>query len=156
MVKPARIEGTTYPVGQPENWTEATHGPCQALHVREDDEGGLRVMRSAWEVESDEAGWLLAGANLQIGISAPRHPVVMMGLGPTPLEGQPVYTIRLITSLRGEPGVHVAMYAPKAGLATKTGGKVWAEAAIVGGDLGEAVKEALAEIAAVAMKENIA
>lgn len=156
MVQPARIEGDSRPVGAPENWSRETHGDCQALFVRQDQEAGLVFMRSAWEVNAAEAGWLLAGATLQLGISAPRHPVVSMRLGPIPLEAEPVYTIRRITSLSGQPGVHVAMFAPRRGLGSRTGGTVWAEAAIADDDFGQAVKEALAEIAVLAEKEGIA
>lgn len=156
MVKAVRIDGArTPPIGAPGNWTEESHGHCQALFVRDEVIEGLRFMRSAWEVGADEAGWLLAGANLQLGVSAPQHPVVNIGLGPTP-PGLPVHTIRQITDLKGRAMVRVTLYAPPNVESRKTGGTVWAEAEITSSGFIDAVREALASIELVAAEQGIA
>ncbi len=105
---PTKIEGDAIPIGAPPNW-RPDHGHCGALFVRVDQTpGGLQFMRSAWEANAEEAGWLLAGAKVQLGVSAPQHPVVQLGVGPVPDDFEPVMTVRSILD-GGQPAVRVEM-----------------------------------------------
>lgn len=143
---PDVIEGGK-PVGAPKGWDEERDGKCRTLQVRFDHEPAGTFMTSAWRPEADEVGWMLAGANMHLAISAPAHPVVRLGLGATPLEGEPVYTIRPAPELNGAPSVMVTMYAPRAGL-TRRGGTVWCQIEVQHGDLAAATAQAITQIQA--------
>lgn len=141
-MRPVRIEGTARPLGAPKNWRDSS-GHCGELFIRDENISGVHFMRSAWEPDSDEIGWLLAGAKIQLGISAPQHPVVQVGIGPCPETAEPVYTIRHITSEHGEPGIRMTMYIPPQSEAN-LGGSAWCELNIG--------KSSMPDVAANAMK----
>lgn len=136
------LAGATVPLGAPKNWDPERDGPCDVLHVRVDHEQAGTFMTSAWVAEPDEIGWLLAGGHVQLGVSAPSHPVVRMGVTAPPPESPPVYTITQAVQMTGKPAVRVTMYAPRQGL-TRRGGTVWCEIEIQDGNLPAATAEAM-------------
>lgn len=139
-MRPAKIEGDARPIGAPANWDEGKAGRCGALFVRRETHGPYVFMTSAWEASADQAGWILAGAKVELGISAPQHPVVRMGTGPVTPDSLPVFTIRQCVTLDGKHTVRATMYAPPAG--DKSGGSAWGEVT-VDGDLVDAIRDAV-------------
>lgn len=97
-MNPAVIQGHAHVAGQPDNWDESVMGRCQGLPIRFDAVAGLTFMRSAWTPTDEEIAHLVAGANVELGVSAPEHPVVQLGVGPVPhdpeLPARPVYIVR--------------------------------------------------------------
>lgn len=87
-------------------------GHCATIHVRDERQDGIAYMTSAWATEPLEAGWLLAGANVHLSISAPQHPVVAMTIGEPPEEFEPVYTITHLPHPQGRKAIRVMRYAP--------------------------------------------
>jgi hypothetical protein len=104
-MNPAVIEGHVTVAGRPENWDESVQGKCHGLPLRLDLVGDLQFMRSAWEPSDDELARLIAGATIELGISAPQHPVVQMGVGAVPFDSEigarPIYVIRDMTDADG-------------------------------------------------------
>lgn len=143
---PDVIEGGR-PIGKPKDWDEARDGKCSALHVRFDHHPGGTFMTSAWRPEADEIGWMLAGANIHLGISAPRHPVVNLGVAAPPSDGEPVWTIMPAADLNGSPSVLVTMYDPRAGF-TRRGGTIWIQVEVKNGGLAASAAQAIAAIQA--------
>lgn len=141
---PAKIDGKTRPIGKPEDWKESS-GHCATIHVRDERIGELKFMKSAWEPDALEAGWMLAGARIHLGISAVQHPVVNLGIGPTPAEFDAVYTIKPMPDPQGRSMVRLTRFGPR-----KDGLAVYADAEVVGGDLAEAFARALEAIEAYA------
>ena len=76
-----RIEGANKFHGAPENWNEAEHGFCGTLPTVDIVSGNVPFMMSAWEPLPDEMARLNAGAHIFLGVSAPVHPVVFLGVG---------------------------------------------------------------------------
>jgi hypothetical protein len=145
---PAKIEGDAIRLGAPRDWSDAEYGKCGALWVRIDSVDGLPFMRSAWELEADEAGLLLAGAKVQLGICGTTHPVVQLGLGPLPEDFIPPLTVQQAVSPEGVKSVKVVMFVP--------GGQRITAAATLGTDgLGPAVALAIGEIEKLALAEGL-
>lgn len=140
-MNPVKIEGDAFPLGKPANWNPAESGHCSTLWVRLDMDGDLPFLRSAWEVGADEAGWLLAGAKMQLGICGQSHPVVQLGLGPIPEDFEPPYIVQPIVTTEGVRAVRVTTYLPCAQ-------RVFAEASIGDDGMGPAVALAIREIEA--------
>jgi hypothetical protein len=72
-------------IGAPQNWDEATQGPCGSLSVRDIPNPPLvPTMESAWMPNMGEAVALAIGyADLRLGIvGQPQHPVVYMSVHP--------------------------------------------------------------------------
>lgn len=145
---PVRIDGDAKPLGAPPDWKEADHGRCATLWVRMDDDNGLPFMRSAWEVTSEEAGLLLAGAKVQLGICAPAHPVVNLGLGPVPDDFPPPLTVEQFRLPTGAKAVRVTMYLPGPR-------KVFSTVQLGDDQLGPAVAVGIAEIEKLAKAEGL-
>lgn len=115
-MQPTRISGADpRPLGAPQDWNEADHGHCGGLFVRRENVEGLAFMRSAWEVTPVEAGLLLAGARLTLGVSGNCHPVVQLGVAEIPPDFEPVVYARRQTSVTGEAQVRVEMAFPPDG-----------------------------------------
>jgi hypothetical protein len=145
---PVRIEGDATRLGAPHDWNDADHGRCGALWVRLDSVDGLPFMRSAWEPEADEAGLLLAGAKVHLGICGTSHPVVQVGIGPLPEDFLPPLTVEQAVTPEGVKSVKVAMFVP--------GGQRITAAATLGTDgLGPAVALAIGEIETLARAEGL-
>lgn len=75
-----RIEGATRDLGAPAGWSEATHGPCGSLPIRDTVIDGLHVMISAWAPEPADLEALAAGGVVHLYIYGTTHPVVAMGV----------------------------------------------------------------------------
>jgi hypothetical protein len=101
MVQPARIDNPTAVLPKPIDWDDQQNGHCAALPVKIETIGGVPYMRSAWDIEATEALQLLCGARLVLGVAGHRHPVVQMKVEDLPVDFQPGYTVRRITSLGG-------------------------------------------------------
>ena len=144
---PARIEGDAFPLGKPRDWKDDEHGRCSTLWVRRDIEQGVPFLRSAWDVDSNEAGWLLAGAKVQFGLCVPQHPVINVGLGPIPEDFAPPVTVQQIVKPDGQRVARVTMFMPN----RQT---IFAEVTIEPEGLGAAVKLAIDEIEALGEREG--
>lgn len=115
-MKPVVIEGFTHALGAPQTWDQEANGRCSVLHIRAEMIQGIGFLRSAWEVESREAGALLAGARLVMGISGMptsdnqiAHPVVHLDMTDVPEDVPPSLTARQFSQLDGSQAVHVEM-----------------------------------------------
>jgi hypothetical protein len=146
-MNPARIEGDAVPLGKPQDWQDDENGHCSTLWVRHDLDRGVSFLRSAWEVEADEAGWMLAGAKLQLGIAGTAHPVVNLGLGPIPEDFTPPLTVQRMVTPSGFAAVRVVMYLPNKM-------RVHADALLGSDGLAPAVSLAIVEIEALCRREG--
>lgn len=137
-MRSARIEGAAVPLGKPANWDDDQMGHCGTLWVRPDVESGVHFMRSAWDVEAHDAGYLLAGAKVELGIAGSTHPVVNLRLGPLPDTFEPPLTVTRERRTDGEPVVCVRMFFAQ--------GIILARARAMGSGIGSAVADAIDEI----------
>lgn len=102
-----RIADSTHALAAPSNWDEDKSGRCQTLHARLEEVDGVMFMRSAWEADASEIGWMLAGSRIVLGVTPIKtetgisHPVVHMGILPPPEDSAPAFTIRQFTNLKG-------------------------------------------------------
>lgn len=81
---PARIQGCTRALGAPKGWTPETSGPCRGLPIRDEVNGDLPCMTSAWEPTPAELAALNAGGKVYLRIFGDGHPPVMVyALGPS-------------------------------------------------------------------------
>lgn len=148
-MRAARISGADpKPIAAPADWSEETHGHCGALFIRREQIAGIAYMRSAWEVEANEAHLLLAGARLTLGVQGVCHPVVQLGVGDLPADFEPVLTARRFNDLTGKPAVRVEMLFPHAG-----GRRGFCEVHVEG-TLGDAVASGVTRIEALARREG--
>lgn len=115
-MKPVVIEGSTHALGAPRQWDQEANGRCSVLHIRAEVIQGVGFLRSAWEVEVREAGALLAGARLVLGIAGMptsdnqiAHPVVHLDMTDVPEDVPPTLTARQFAQTDGTPAVHVEM-----------------------------------------------
>ena len=148
-MRPTRIAGSEpKPLGAPADWSEETHGKCAALFIRREEVDGLPYMRSAWEVDPNEAGLLLAGAVVTLGISGTCHPVVQMGTAQLPEDFEPVVTARRFTNTGGHPMVRVEMLYPH------DGGKRGTINVHVDGTLADAISTGVTKIEELAREQG--
>ena len=138
---PARISDSTFRAVPPGDWDSAGQGECGTLHVRVDGESDTAIgfLTSAWEPNGDEIGALLAGAKIEIGISAPRQPVMRVGVGKPLDDFPPVWTIVPVASRSGSPAVKVTCFTRH--------GQVWATSE-TGNDLGSGIASLIRTIEA--------
>ena len=115
-MKPVVIEGSTHALGAPQQWDQEKNGRCSVLHIRAEVIQGIGFLRSAWEVEGREAGALLAGARLVLGIAGMpngdnqiAHPVVHLDMTEVPDDVPPTLTARQFAHPDGSPALHVEM-----------------------------------------------
>lgn len=148
-MRAARISGADpIPLGAPADWNENESGHCGALFVRREQIAGVAYMRSAWEVEANEASLMFAGARLTLGIAGNRHPVVQLGVGDLPADFEPTVMARRFTHSKGLPCVRVEMLFPHGG-----GRRGFCEVE-VDGTLGDAVSSGITRIEALARREG--
>ncbi|ADU12004.1 hypothetical protein [Asticcacaulis excentricus] len=76
-----RIQGANRFHGAPTNWSEAEHGHCGTLPTADFVIDKVPFMVSAWEPLPDELERLKSGANVFLGVSALKHPVVFLSVG---------------------------------------------------------------------------
>lgn len=115
-MKPVVIEGFTHALGAPQQWDQEKNGRCSVLHIRAEVIQGIGFLRSAWEVEAPEAGMLLAGARLVLGIAGMptsdnqiAHPVVHLDMTDVPDDTPPTLTMRQFAQADGSQAIHVEM-----------------------------------------------
>lgn len=115
-MQPTRIkDAEPRPLGAPSDWNEAENGHCGGLFVRREDVAGVPFMRSAWEASPADAGLLLAGARVHLGVAGLTHPVVQLSVGDLPPDFEPVVTARRFTAPSGTPMVRVEIVYPPDG-----------------------------------------
>ena len=78
---PARIAGCTRVLGAPVGWTPESSGPCNGLPIRDEINGDIPVMISAWEPTPAEMEAIAAGAKVHHRIVGTGHPPVMLYVG---------------------------------------------------------------------------
>lgn len=78
---PARIEGCTRALGAPPGWTPDSSGPCCGLPIRDEMNGDVPCMVSAWEPTPAELAALNAGAKVMLRVVGVGHPPVMLYTG---------------------------------------------------------------------------
>ena len=81
---PARIEGCTRALGAPAGWTRETSGPCCGLPIRDEMNGDVPCMVSAWEPTPDELLAIMGGAKVMLRVVGTGHPPVMLYVGAPP------------------------------------------------------------------------
>ncbi len=80
---PARISGCTRALGAPPGWTPDTSGDCCGLPIRDEMNGDMPCMTSAWEPTPAELAALNAGGKVYLRVVGTGHPPVMVyALGP--------------------------------------------------------------------------
>jgi hypothetical protein len=79
----ARIEGCTRALGAPPDWTPCTSGSCCGLPIRDEMNGDVPCMVSAWEPTPAELEALNNGGKVYLRVVGHGHPPVMVyALGP--------------------------------------------------------------------------
>lgn len=80
------IPGFTRALGKPLGWNEQEQGQCGTLPIRDvmDYQTGLPFMWSQWRPEPAELAILNAGGSIHLGIQGTVHPVVSIGIVPSP------------------------------------------------------------------------
>lgn len=76
----ARISGCTRVLGAPIGWTPETSGPCIGLPIRDEMNGDVPCMVSAWEPTPAELAAIAAGAKIYLRILGVGHPPVMLAV----------------------------------------------------------------------------
>ena len=75
-----RIRGYTRVLGAPAGWTPETSGECLGLPIRDEMNGDLPCMVSAWEPTPAELAALAAGASIKLRVIGHAHPPVMLSV----------------------------------------------------------------------------
>lgn len=74
----ARIEGCTRTLGAPPGWTPETSGQVLGLPIRDEMNGDVPCMVSAWEPTPEEVAAIAAGAKVYLRVLGVGHPPVML------------------------------------------------------------------------------
>lgn len=78
------IEGATRELGKPASWDDARDGKCLTLPIRDEVDGGVAQMVSAWMPTPDEIARIVAGAPIYLRVVGTAHPPVLLMVGETP------------------------------------------------------------------------
>lgn len=78
---PARVEGCTRALGAPPGWTPETSGDCGFLRIRDEMNGDVPAMVSAWEPTPAELAALNAGEKVYLSVIGAGHPPVWIWVG---------------------------------------------------------------------------
>ena len=78
---PARVEGCTRALGAPSGWTPETNGDCGFLRIRDEMNGDVPAMVSAWEPTPAELAELNAGGKVYLSVIGTGHPPVWVWVG---------------------------------------------------------------------------
>lgn len=81
---PVRIEGCTRVLGAPANWDPDRDGHCGGLAIRDEAEGPMPLMVSAWEPTPAELAALNSGGRVMLRLVGVGHPPVMIWAEPSP------------------------------------------------------------------------
>ena len=65
-MKPGKIDQHTHLFSAPKDWDEDTHGPCNDLYVRVDEEA--QTSSSAWEPSAEELALLNNGGKIIVHV----------------------------------------------------------------------------------------
>jgi hypothetical protein len=123
-MQPAIIQGHNRTFSAPSGC-----GGVGTLFVRAETDDGLYLLRSAWEAEQGEVGFLLAGAKLHLGINAQIHPIVNLRVSDLPEDFQPVMTARRLNCPARGPIARVEAIIPH----PPHGLRIWVERPILDG-----------------------
>jgi len=74
----ARIDRCTRVLGAPAGWTPDTSGPCLGLPIRDEMNGDVPCMVSAWEPTPAEVAAIMSGAKVYLRVLGVGHPPVML------------------------------------------------------------------------------
>lgn len=77
----ARIAGCTRVLGAPTGWTPETSGPCVGLPIRDEMNGDVPCMVSAWEPTPDEIAAIVGGSKIYLRVLGVGHPPVALFVG---------------------------------------------------------------------------
>jgi hypothetical protein len=80
----ARISGATRNLGAPKGWDKDRDGVCGGLPIRDEMNGSMPCMTSAWQPTPDELALLNAGASVHLRVVGMVHPPVMLSVGAAP------------------------------------------------------------------------
>lgn len=80
----ARVENCTRILGAPPGWTPETSGECLGLPIRDEMNGDVPCMVSAWEPTPEELAALNAGAKVHLRLLGTGHTPVMVCVGDPP------------------------------------------------------------------------
>lgn len=149
-MRPAIIPDFTRKLAAPRDWDQEKLGQCVPLHIRDELDSGFRFMRSAWEPEGEEIGWLAAGGHLHVKVSGVEaHPAVSMIAQLPPEDSPPIVIARLVTKpnfphqiVRVEIFVGAQSEPP---LPARHG---WIEISLEGLTLAEAIAQGVAKVTA--------
>lgn len=77
-MKPTDILNPTHRFSAPENWDEASHGPCGDLYVRAETSGANNMVElfSCWKPTPAEVAMIVNGCVIQVGICAASQPAM--------------------------------------------------------------------------------
>lgn len=78
---PVRISGCTRSLGAPPGWRPETSGDCCGLPIRDEMNGDVPCMVSAWEPTQAELSALNAGAKVHLRVVGSGHPPVFVSVG---------------------------------------------------------------------------
>jgi hypothetical protein len=78
----ADIPGHTHVLGQPDNWDELIHGPCNSLKVKITEHLGHPVVVSAWKLTDQEKKDLAEGGMVYLWIWGENMPPVALTVQP--------------------------------------------------------------------------
>lgn len=74
----ARIDGCTRTLGAPPGWTPETSGECVGLPIRDEVNGDVPCMVSAWEPTPAELAAIAGGAKIYLRVLGGGHPPVCL------------------------------------------------------------------------------
>lgn len=78
---PARIAGCTRVLGAPLGWTPETSGEVCGQPIRDEMNGDVPCMVSAWEPTPAEIAAIVVGAKVNLRVVGCGHPPVMLFVG---------------------------------------------------------------------------
>jgi hypothetical protein len=79
-----RVEGCTRVLGAPKGWTPETSGDCHGLPIRDEMNGDVPCMISAWEPTPAELAALNLGAKVMLRLVGTGHPPVALYVSDVP------------------------------------------------------------------------
>lgn len=79
-MNPGKIAGANHDFGKPKTWDDATQGECVTLPVLNTG----TTLQSAWFPSAEELGAMNQGCPVVLTIWGRQHPVVAVGVAPTP------------------------------------------------------------------------
>lgn len=77
----ARVAGATRNLGAPKDWDKGRDGVCGGLPIRDEVNGSLPCMVSAWQPTPEELARLNEGASIYLHVVGVVHPPVMLSVG---------------------------------------------------------------------------